>query len=273
MGVATRVWFQKHSVEGRMPLLDASYRAHVAAVAEPGTEVRFESLPAATYESSLPAQLVRFGAAEAMFSWHFARQAVVAERGGYDVYVIGTSQDPGLQEARALVDVPVLAYGETAFFTCASAGLHFGVVGFIPELEEPIAENVDRYGLSKWYRGAEYLEGGRDLVEEGLSGEPARFLRAYELACERMVARGARVIVPGEGLPNEILFTAGIDTLAGVPVLDVDGLLVKAAEHAGALRRLGILAAPHEGYRFRPLPVDERDRLFDLFAGPSGIPD
>lgn len=264
-----RLWFQKHSVSGRLPLLDDSYRRHVRAVAGAGTRVHFASLPPRTYESALPAQLVRFGSAEAMFSWHFARQAVVAERKGYDAYLIGTSQDPGLQEARALTDVPVLAYGETAFFTCASMGLPFGVVGFIPELAEPIAENVDRYGLGKWCRGFEYLDGGRELVEAGLSGRPAAFLRGFEQSCEAMVRRGARIIVPGEGLPNEILFTAGVHTVAGVPVLDADGLLIKAAEHVVALRRLAVVPTPREGYRFRALPSAEFDRLFDLFAGPA----
>lgn len=264
-----RLWFQKHTVAGRMPLLDEAYERHIAAVVSPGTEVHIETLPATTYESSLPEGFVRYGAAEVFFAWHFTAQALVAEEAGYDAYLIGTSQDPGLLEARTVATIPVLGYGETAFFTCASMGLRFGVVGFIPELAEPIAENVERYGLGKWLAGFEHLEAGADMVRDALSGRPERFLDAYEKACERMVRRGAQIIVPGEGLPNEILVAAGIRHVAAVPFLDADGLLLKAAEQAVTLRRLGVVPAPDHGYRNRPLPPAERSRLFSLFAPAS----
>lgn len=261
-----RIRFQKHTVQGRMPLLDAAYARHVDQVASAGAEVQFASLPAATYHSSLPERFVRYGAAEAMFSWHFAAQAVVAEQDGCDAFIIGTSQDPGLPEARALAGIPVLGYGETSFFTCASIGLRFGVVGFIPELEEPLTENIDRYGLKKWLAGFEYLEAGAAAVEDALSGQPEQFLAHFERRCQEMVRRGARIIVPGEGLPNEILFAHGVREIAGVPVLDPDGLLIRSAEHLVALRRLGVVPAAQEGYRFRTLPPAERSRLFELFA-------
>lgn len=266
MSGPVRLWFQKHTVAGRMPLLDEAYERHFEAVADGDTDIHVATLPAEAYESSLPEGVVRYGAAEVFFSWHFAAQAVVAEQAGYDAYVIGTSQDPGLLEARSVATVPVLGYGETAFFTCASMGLKFGVVGFIPELAEPITENVERYGLGKWLAGFEYPEAAADMVRDALSGRPAAFLAAYEEACERMVRRGAQIIVPGEGLPNEILVAAGIRHVAGVPFLDADGLVVKAAEQAVRLRRLGVVPTPELGYRHRPLPAAERSRLFSVFA-------
>ena len=265
---AVRIWFQKHTVEGRLPLLDDGYRRHVAAVAAEGTEVRFESLPPATYESPLPEGFVRYGSAEAMFSWFFAAQAHTAERAGYDAYVIGTSQDPGLPEARALASIPVLGYGETAFFTCASLGMRFGVVGFIPELAEPISENIHRYGLERWFAGFEYLEDAAGIVEEALSGNPDTFLDLFAARCTAMARRGAHIVVPGEGLPNEILFSRGVRQAGGLPILDADGLLIRAAEHAVALRRRGIVPPATAGYRFRTLPDEQQGRLFELFAPP-----
>lgn len=266
MSTPIRLWFQKHTVQGRMPLLDEAYSRHIDDVVTAGTEVHIASLPDQTYESSLPEALVRYGAAEAFFSWHFSAQAVVADNAGYDAYLIGTSQDPGLPEARAVADIPVLGYGETAFFTCASMGLRFGVVGFIPELQEPLMENIERYGLGKWLAGFEYLDAGAEMVQDALSGHPQEFVAAYERRCEQMVRKGAQIIVPGEGLPNEILVAQRVRHVAGVPFLDADGLLLKAAEHAVTLRRLAVTPTPTKGYRHRGLPAQERARLFDLFA-------
>lgn len=97
--------------------------------------------------------------------------AYQAERAGFDAYVIGTSQDPGLWEARALASIPVLGYGETAFHFAAMTGRRFAVVGFIPELAEPIAENLRRYGLRTGclHLGQQRRERG-DLIRLRLDG-------------------------------------------------------------------------------------------------------
>ena len=264
MGDTTNIWFQKYTVEGRLPLLDRMYRNHVERVTRPETSVRFVSLPAETYDSEIPASLVRYGGAEVMFSWFFTAQARRAEQQGFDAYIIGTSQDPGLREARTLASIPVLGYGETSFFTCAAAGLRFGVVGFIPELEEPIRENLHTYGLTSWLAGFSYIDGSA-AVTAALSGEPSAFLDAFEQAAAKVIQQGAQIIVPGEGLPNEILVDSNVRSIDGVPVLDSDGLVLKAAEHAADLRRTKILPQPTVGYRHRALPKDEELRLFQIF--------
>ena len=83
-----------------------------------------------------------------------------------------------------------------------------------------------------------------------------------------MARLGARVIIPGEGLPNEVLFGAGIEEAGGAPILDTSGLLLKAAQHQAELRRSGLWRPPAAGAH-RPLPEPERDRLFALFAPPA----
>src|SRR5215204_2127303 len=128
----TRIWFQKHTMAGRLPELDAMYSTHFESVRSPDTEVAVHTLPEAAYEGEIPAGVVRYGAVEALFGAYFAVQAYQAETEGFDAYVIGSSQDPGLWEARALSRIPVLAYGETAFHFAAMTGRRFAVVGFIP---------------------------------------------------------------------------------------------------------------------------------------------
>lgn len=263
-----RIWLQKHTVEGRLPLLDAIYRRHAAAVLDPATEVRVEGLPAATYGASLPAGIASYDAAEAMFSWYFAAQSFAAERAGYDAYAIGATTDPGLADARSISAIPVLGLGETAFLACAELGLAFGVVGAVAELEERLRANIDGYGLRRRLAGFAYLEDGPALVRQALEGDPAPFLSSFEEAAREVAGLGARVIIPGEGLPNEVLFGAGIEEAGGAPILDTSGLLLKAAQHQAELRRSGLWRPPGAGAQ-RPLPESERDRLFALYAPPA----
>lgn len=236
-------------------------------VLPPRTSVAFGGLPAEVYEGTLPADYVRFGQLEVFFSWYFADQAVTAERLGYDAYVIGTSQDPGLDMARTLVSIPVVGYGETSFGFLHGQGLRFGVVGFIPELEEALRENIVAGGWSESSVGFQYLNGGRQLIEQAVrTGEVTDLVPAMERAAQVLRRNGAQAIVPGEGLPNEVLWAAGVRELAGLPLIDADGLAVTRAEMLVRTRRLGIWGTGDDGYRTRQAPVEEVDRLRRIFA-------
>lgn len=262
-----KIWFQKHTVIGRNPWLDQAYERHFAAILPAGTEVAFGSLPAETYEGSLPADYVRYGQLEVLFSWYFAHQALVAERNGYDAYVVGTSQDPGLRMARSLVSIPVVGYGEATFGLLHGQGIRFGIVGFIPALEEALADNLATCGTAASCAGFAYIPSGKERVEDALKdGDVADLLPLMSEAAEGLRARGAQVIVPGEGLPNEALWAAGVRRLAGLPFIDADGIAVTSAETLARGRQLGLWSAGATGYHTRRASTEEVDRLRQLFA-------
>lgn len=266
-----KIWFQKHVVAGRVPGLDLALEKHIARIAGPQTVVEFHSLPPETYQTPLPEQYVRYGAVESLFSGYFSLQAIRAQRRGYDAFVIGTDQDPGLLEARAWAQIPVLGYGETAMHLAAILGQRFSFVGFIPELAEPLTANVRRYGLSERLGEFGPVEGGAKVVEQAFAGEPAPFLRAFADAARKVIARGADVIIPGDGLTNEILVASEIRAVDDTPVLDANGLLVKMAEQFVELFRLGLIGRPTTGY-YNRRPNDEvLNHLLRLYA-PRAFP-
>jgi allantoin racemase len=223
-------------------------------------------LPAETYPASLPERYVRYAVVESLFAQYFALQALRAERAGYDAFVIGTSQDPGLREARGWVDIPVLGYGETAAHVAAIVGERVGFVGFIPELAEPIAENLRRYGLDRRLAGFSFVGSGPESVAAAFEGRPEAFLASFHDAAAQVIAAGADVLVPADGLTNEILVAAGLRALDGVTVIDANGLLVTAAEYFVDLRRAGVVGRPGRGYyHSRPAP-ELVAHLLRLFA-------
>lgn len=243
-----KIWFQKHTVEGRLPLLDRWYAEHLRAAVSDDVVIDVHTLPAEAYPRSIPEGVVRYGAVESFFSSYFAQQALEADRQGYDAFVIGTSQDPGLREARTLARIPVLGYGETAFHMAAMTGHRFGVVGFIPELAEPIRENIVAAGLRDRLSGFHYVRGGQESVVAALQGDAEQFLTDFRVAAREAIAAGAQVLVPGEGLPNEILWSSGVQDVDGVPILDADGLLVSTAEFLVRLNDNGIMRRSRVGY-------------------------
>ena len=60
------------------------------------------------------------------------RNALEAERAGYDAFVIGHFQEPGLLEIRGAVDFPVIGLGEATFLAALSMGRKLGLVTIDP---------------------------------------------------------------------------------------------------------------------------------------------
>jgi allantoin racemase len=264
-----RIWFQKHTVVGRSPWLDDCYVRHARAAVGESAQVEFFGLPAETYQGRLPADYVRYGQLEVFFSWYFAERALEAERSGYAAYVIGTSQDPGLAAARSLVAIPVVGYGETTFGFLRSQGMRFGVIGFVPALEEILRQNLCEHGCARLCAGFEYVP--RPLVEGGLAdGDAGALMPAIEEAAARLRNRGAQAIVPGEGIPNELLWSAGVRHVAGLPFIDANGLAMATAQLHAATRERGMWSRTAPGYHTARAPADVVERMRGIF-GPAVV--
>jgi allantoin racemase len=260
-----KIWFQKHTVQGRLPILDEMYEKHFQSILRSDDLIHVESLPANTYDKQLPEGLVRFAGAESIFLTHFMKMAAKAERDGFDAYIVGTSQDPGLRECRALVDIPVIGYGECAAIYSLISGFKVGVAGFIPELFEAIEENYIRMGLSKMLVGSSALTGGPDIMVEAFKGNPIRHREAFFASARDLIKQGATVIVPGEGLSNELLVSQGIKEVDGVPVLDPVALTLEFARLMHSLKELGVPSKSQFGYWSKSLDKEARDRLLSIF--------
>src|SRR5690606_34935702 len=55
---------------------------------------------------------------------------------------------------------------------------------------------------------------------------PSEVLAAFEQACEVAIRAGADVIIPGEGVLNELLVHLGISEVSSVPVIDTIAVTV-----------------------------------------------
>src|SRR5579864_4468931 len=60
------------------------------------------------------------------------RNALEAERAGYDAFVIGHFQEPGLLQIRGAVDMPVIGLGEASLLTALTMAGRLGLVTIDP---------------------------------------------------------------------------------------------------------------------------------------------
>jgi allantoin racemase len=69
-------------------------------------------------------------------------------RRGFDAFLIGNVGDPGLQAAREIATMPVLALGETSVHLACMMGRSFSLVTINDKFTQRIVDNIAHYGLA-----------------------------------------------------------------------------------------------------------------------------
>jgi allantoin racemase len=164
-----------------------------------------------------------------------------AERSGYDVFVLGHFQDPGLYELRSTLNIPVVGVGEATLLAASQLGRRLGLVTIHPAFEVWHLEQAERYGL-----------GGRITHVKGLGLQPsdfsatfagdmearARLFEGFAGAAQPMVDDGADVIVPAGVLPGLLVASERGYRIGHAPVVNCASVTLKSAEMWGQLRSL-----------------------------------
>src|SRR5262245_50142419 len=81
------------------------------------------------------------------------RNALEAESAGYDAFVIGHFQEPGLLEIRGALDIPVIGLGEATLLAALSMGRRIGLVTIDPVFIEWHERQVHAQGLDQRVAG------------------------------------------------------------------------------------------------------------------------
>ena len=261
-----RIWYQSFTD----PEVDSPYfgrlRDYVTALAPPGTTVDVHGLrPGDRYLHPL---------SEFRCAAQVLGNALTAQQQGYDAFVIGHFQEPGLQEARASVDIPVVGLGEATMLFACSLGRTVGLVTINPVFIPYHEDQITRYRLQD-----------RIVAVRAVHGQVADYNRAFDddAVYERMKAdfcdqvrplleRGIDVVVPAGGYPM-LLFARepgfcvdGATVLKGLPVV---------LEWAGAAIRLrslnGTSVSRRSTYALPPAQAIEEFQHLGLGRQP-GIP-
>ncbi len=269
--MSMRIWHQSFTVLSDLPAYEAALAAHFRKLARPGTELVMHGMKPGTYETEYPGTDIRHHVIQQLHASQFMAGALAAERQGYDAYAIMSIPDVGLTEARAIVDIPVVGYGESAMLTACTLGAKFGVITFIDDLPELIASNVERYGLSA--RCAASRPAGFTF-HDVLAGfaTPAPLIARFEAAARGLIRDGADVIIPGEAPLNVLLAMNAVNRVDDCPVVDSIGATIKMAETLVDLRRTTGVAASRKGYFRRRPPAQRIEELMRFYGLDRHIP-
>src|SRR5262249_8270534 len=168
------------------------------------------------------------------------RNALDAQRAGYDAFVIGHFQEPGLLEIRGAVDIPVIGLGEATLLAALSMGRQLGLVTIDAILIDWHERQVRAHGLDQRVTGVRAIH--MDLLGFMRAfTDDASYAQVRADFVEQvrpLVAAGAEVIIPAGGLPMLLFARERPFILHGAPVLNGIAAAAKAAATAPSLRRL-----------------------------------
>jgi Asp/Glu/hydantoin racemase len=168
------------------------------------------------------------------------RNALEAERAGYDGFVIGHFQEPGLLEIRGALDIPVIGLGEANLLAALSMGRRVGLVTIDPVFIEWHERQVRAHGLEQRVAGVRAIRMDLPGFMRCFTDE-ASYAKARTDFVEQvrpLVADGAEVIIPAGGLPMLLFARECPFVIDGALVLNGIAVAAKAAEMALGLKRL-----------------------------------
>jgi Asp/Glu/hydantoin racemase len=168
------------------------------------------------------------------------RNALEAERAGYDAFIIGHFQEPGLLEIRGAVDIPVIGLGESTMLAALSMAGRLGLVTIDPSFIDWHERQIRTHCFDRRVVGVRAVD--MDLpsfMRAFTDSESYARVRADFIDQVRpLVAAGAEVIIPAGGLPMLLFSRECPFVIDGALVLNGVAVAAKAAEMAMALRRL-----------------------------------
>src|SRR5262249_1690072 len=131
------------------------------------------------------------------------RNALEAERAGYDGIVIGHFQEPGLLEVRGAVDIPVVGLGEATMQAALSMGRRIGLVTIDPVFIDWHERQVRAFGLDQRVTGVHAIKVDLPGFMRAFTDEAsyAQVRADFVEQVRPLVNAGAEVIIPAGGLP------------------------------------------------------------------------
>lgn len=270
-----RIWYQSAvEITGASPYRDALAR-HFERVVEPGTQVDVFGVDPGTWASQQPSQLFGYPAIfHAALGPAFLRNAVRAEREGYDAFIVATYIEPYLRELRSAVDIPVVSSLEATLLVGCSMAHTVGLVTLNQQLLWSLRTSVERHRLGARVGAVLVMEpelNEREIID--LLASPGAYLDRFVETAKRAVADNADAIIPAEAILAEMVAANGITSIDGAAVLDGIGIPVAYAEMLVKLWRATGLRVGRRWHH--PLPPRELVELFisRLSPPPGNLPE
>ncbi len=177
-------------------------------------------------------------------AWHLAttgslRNAILAEKQGFDAYVMISTPDVGFKETREVVDIPVVFITQATLHFSLLLAPNFAFIAHNELLYSPYPELAERYGLKAYMVPGGYLNMSYNDFSV-MWQKPQPYIDAFKQKAKEIVARGATLLFPVALPLSQWLIDQSIREVDGATILDPLCIALKTAEVMVDLQKMGI---------------------------------
>lgn len=196
--------------------------------------------------------------------------AIRAEQEGFDAVLINCGLDPGLHQARSMVNIPVTSVTESGLLLAQLLGRNLALVAPSDTIVAALDEKLRFLGFEGRaikHRPVRHFDMIFGLAD-AFRGKPERLIEDFERTAGELIKDGADVLCFGCGWLGPALSLNGYTEVrgAGVPIVDSTAAALKLAETLADLHKsLGLRKSnlPNSFYQTPPKEVwDEACRNF-----------
>jgi allantoin racemase len=249
-----KIWHQSFTNLDRLPGYAQMLAEQGRRVCSADTVVDLHGVRPDTYPKGIaPVEIGRYRWVIEMIQLQIIENCLQAEREGYDAIAISCFADPALELVRSLVDIPVVSSLETALLVSATIGRRPGLLTLDDSMVRLIEPLVAAYGYRDRLVGIGHLDPPlteHDL-EQGFGGS-AELVERFRVDARRLIAKGADVLIPAEGVLNTLMVRNALEDVDGVPVLDSYGAVLAMAEMLVHLKNRTGLRVSRSGAYSKP---------------------
>jgi len=255
--VAIRIWYQSMAPLGHLPNYVAALQRHADRFIESDIAVTFNGSSECWYGEYPPTELLKYPYAKLIIQQEAIDLCRKAEADGYDAVILGSFSEPFLLEIRSLLDIPVVSMPESALLIACSLAEQIALVPLGPAGAKRVRATVNRHGLGARICGIQPLS--NPVTESDLEttfDAPESVIKDFDAVARSLVRAGADVVIPAEGMLNELLYWNGLHRLDGAVVMDCVGAALAYATMLVRLQRAtGIGVGRHWSYIRPPAEI------------------
>jgi Asp/Glu/hydantoin racemase len=253
--MTSRVWYQSFV----HPVQQAPYIERLQALLNEvaGSDTRFEVHGLDPPDHSFH-PLTEFRCASQVIG-----NALKAEKEGYDAFVLGHFQEPGLLEIRSSIDIPVISLGEANLLAALGMGQRIGLVTIDPVFVSWHDRQVRSHGFAERYVGTAAVKMDLPRFMTAFTDQKtyAAVREEFVAQVRPLVAAGAEVIIPAGGLPMLLFAHERPFVIDGAPVLNGIAVVAKTTEMALALKDITKVFVSRRGSYAKAPPESIREFL------------
>jgi allantoin racemase len=227
-----KIMFLSYSPRGKSrDRYDGEVLQQLQSYASPGTEIALghpEDLGGGAIDKKLSEEMAINGLHHLLRVPALIKKTIEAERAGFDAVVQSNTYDPGVEESRLAVRIPVVGLLKTTCHVAACLAQRVGVTILVGSMIPYTRKILRDYGLGSLITDIKalnmYETGDLEKVREPIKA------KVVELA-KQLKDEGAEVVIPlgGRVFPGAVSCEE-IEAEAGIPILNTKAIGIQFAE-------------------------------------------